>query len=105
MTKIVSVHAFRGGSDGSHPRAAPLMSATGTLYGTTAEGGGDNDGGVVFEVKPNGREKIVYAFTGNDDGGGPFAGLIADRTGSLRDRARCFSGETARPLVSCLTLV
>jgi uncharacterized repeat protein (TIGR03803 family) len=77
------LHVFAGGSDGEHPRAAPLLDASGNLYGTTAEGGGDNDGGVVFRVAPNGREKIVYAFTGEADGGGPFSGLTADALGNL----------------------
>jgi uncharacterized repeat protein (TIGR03803 family) len=51
------------------------------MYGTTVEGGGDNDGGVVFEISPRGKERILYTFTGGDDGGGSFAGLTADGTG------------------------
>ena len=77
------LHAFTGGSDGAHPRGTLVMDGAGRMYGTAAEGGGENDGGVVFEIKPNGKEKIVYAFTGGNDGGGPFSGLITDGTGDL----------------------
>jgi uncharacterized repeat protein (TIGR03803 family) len=59
------------------------MDNSGRMYGTAVEGGGENDGGVVFEIKSNGREKIVYAFTGGNDGGGPFAGLTMDGMGEL----------------------
>ena len=53
------------------------------MYGTTVEGGGANDGGVVFEIKSGGKETILYAFTGGNDGGGSFAPLTMDGTGHL----------------------
>jgi uncharacterized repeat protein (TIGR03803 family) len=77
------LHSFAGGNDGNHPRGTLVMDGSGRMYGTTAEGGSENDGGVVFEIKPNGKEKIVYAFTGGNDGGGPFAALTMDGTGEL----------------------
>lgn len=77
------LHSFTGGSDGNHPRATLVTNANGRMYGTTVEGGGDNDGGVVFEIKPGGKERIVYAFTGGIDGGGSFAPLTMDGTGHL----------------------
>lgn len=79
------LHVFAGGDDGSNPRAAPLLDEAGNLYGTTAAGGsgGENADGVVFRLSPDGTEKILYAFTGGSDGGGPFSGLIADASGNL----------------------
>jgi uncharacterized repeat protein (TIGR03803 family) len=77
------LHSFAGGNDGNHPRGTLVMDNSGRMYGTAVEGGGENDGGVVFEIKSNGREKIVYAFTGGNDGGGPFAGLTMDGMGEL----------------------
>jgi uncharacterized repeat protein (TIGR03803 family) len=77
------LHSFTGGSDGNHPRAGLVMNANGRMYGTAVEGGSDNDGGVVFSIKPDGKEKVVYTFTGGDDGGGPFAGLTMDAKGAL----------------------
>lgn len=78
-----SLHVFVGGDDGSNPRAAPLLDDVGNLYGTTAAGGGENSSGVVFRLSPDGKEKILYAFTGGSDGGGPFSGLTADALGNL----------------------
>jgi uncharacterized repeat protein (TIGR03803 family) len=81
--KETGLHVFMGGSDGAYPKDAPVMDSAGNLYGTTVEGGGANDGGVVFRVKPGGRETIIYSFSGGADGGGPFAGLIMDASGNL----------------------
>jgi uncharacterized repeat protein (TIGR03803 family) len=77
------LHSFTGGSDGEHPRATLVMDNAGRMYGTAVEGGSENDGGVVFEIKPGGGERIVYAFTGGDDGGGPFGPLMMDAKGDL----------------------
>lgn len=77
------LHSFAGGNDGAHPRDTLVMDGAGHMYGTAVEGGGENDGGVVFKIKPNGKERILYAFTGGNDGGGPFSGLIMDASGSL----------------------
>jgi len=78
------VYRFKGQRDGSTPQAT-LIALGGTLYGTAASGGaaahwGQPDGcGVVFEVTPAGRERVLYRFTGGPDGGGPVAKLLADR--------------------------
>jgi uncharacterized repeat protein (TIGR03803 family) len=74
------VYSFKGGSDGAEP-VAGLISVGGTLYGTTAGGGGtgcSNRGcGTVFSVNPaTGAEKVVYSFKGGSDGANPEAGLI-----------------------------
>lgn len=41
-------HAFRGGADGSFPRARMVVDAAGNLYGTTSSGGN----GTVFKFTP-----------------------------------------------------
>jgi uncharacterized repeat protein (TIGR03803 family) len=38
---------------------------------------------VVFKLSPSGTETVLYSFTGGSDGGGPYAGLIADSSGNL----------------------
>ena len=48
--KKVTVYAFRGGKDGSRPRAG-LINVDGTLYGVTEEGGPVNYG-TVFAITP-----------------------------------------------------
>ena len=74
------LHIFAGGSDGCNPFSPPIIDAAGNLYGTTADGGGHNDAGVVYELVRSGQsytERILHAFSGLD-GAVPGAGLIAD---------------------------
>ena len=80
--KETVLHSFRGGADGANPYSGLLRSSSGTIYGTTYQGGTDN-AGVVFEIGPSGHEKVLYTFTGGADGGNPYAGVIADSAGNL----------------------
>jgi uncharacterized repeat protein (TIGR03803 family) len=57
-------------NDGDTPSAA-LIDVNGTLYGTTAYGGGN---GNVFSVTPSGTETVIYNFSGSD-GSEPLAAL------------------------------
>jgi uncharacterized repeat protein (TIGR03803 family) len=82
------LYRFRGGDDGSLPRAALLADRNGALYGTTAEGGfGCVYGcGTVFKLTPGERgftESIIYRFRGGADGGQPLAALIAGKDDGL----------------------
>jgi uncharacterized repeat protein (TIGR03803 family) len=60
------------------------------LYGTTNGGGittctaGLGLGcGVVYKIDPAGQETVLHAFTGGADGNSPYAGLVADPSGSI----------------------
>ena len=75
------LHSFHGQSDGQWP-FAPLLNVNGTLYGTTAYGGGSCSCGTVYSISTGGSEKILYNFARKDDGDGPWAGLI-DVNGTL----------------------
>ena len=82
------LYAFQGGSDGSNPYAGLIMDRSGNLYGTTEYGGtgGIVSAGTVFEVTPDGREKVLWNFCSRnscDDGEFPLAGLIRDKAGNL----------------------
>jgi uncharacterized repeat protein (TIGR03803 family) len=45
---------------------------------------GDASGqGTVFTLTPWGREKVLYSFTGEMDGGNPISGLVFDAEGNL----------------------
>jgi uncharacterized repeat protein (TIGR03803 family) len=81
------LYAFKGGSDGRFPRGGLIADKAGNLYGTTLEGGASG-AGVVFKLAPDGTETVLYAFTDHSDGGGPFAGLIADGAGNLYGTTR-----------------
>jgi uncharacterized repeat protein (TIGR03803 family) len=75
--------------DGERPLDGPLvMDAMGNLFGTTIFGGqrrncnGDACG-VVFKLDPQGKETVLYSFTGGADGALPVAGLILDGRGNI----------------------
>ena len=72
------LHSFNNKSDGQWPSAG-LIDVNGTLYGTTADGGGSCDCGTVYSISTSGSEKIIYNFAGHSDGGDPQAALIDDK--------------------------
>lgn len=76
------LYAFTGAPDGSAPYGALIADSAGNLYGTTAEGG-TYGYGTVFRLAPDGKETVLYSFSGQADGGTPYAGLIADDAGDL----------------------
>jgi uncharacterized repeat protein (TIGR03803 family) len=62
-------------SDGADPQASLILSGN-TLYGT-ASIGGSNLAGTVFSVNVNGSNfTTLHTFTGGNDGGGPYSGLV-----------------------------
>jgi hypothetical protein len=73
-----TLYSFTGGADGGYPVAPVALDASGNLYGT-AEGGGADYYGTVFELKHaknSWTEQTLYTFTGGDDGGYPSASLV-----------------------------
>jgi uncharacterized repeat protein (TIGR03803 family) len=84
------LYNFTGGADGAVPNGKLFLDrVTGRLFGTAYEGGNQNGVcasagcGVVFSVDPStGKETVLYAFTGLEDGAGPASGLIARQTGN-----------------------
>jgi uncharacterized repeat protein (TIGR03803 family) len=76
------LYAFTGGSDGGNPYAGVIQDSSGNLYGTTEVGGGSN-GGVVYSLDTTGNETVLYSFTGGNDGGYPYAGVVRDSAGNL----------------------
>ncbi len=83
-----TLYAFAGGKDGSNPQAGLVAGLDGTLYGTTYAGGTPGQG-VVFSLTPpkSGStawtEKVLWTFTGGNDGGEPTCTLILDSAGNL----------------------
>ena len=71
--------------DGQYPNGDLVMDAKGNLYGTTMFGGTAGYGS-VFEVSPNGAEKLLYSFQGagqGADAANPNGGLVLDAQGNL----------------------
>jgi uncharacterized repeat protein (TIGR03803 family) len=77
------IHSFSGvPDDGSDPLGALVQDSSGNFYGTTAHGGEFNDG-TIFKLDSAGTESVLYAFTGEADGGTPDGGLFRDPSGNL----------------------
>jgi uncharacterized repeat protein (TIGR03803 family) len=73
------------GVDGAGPYAPVIFDEAGNLYGTAVAGGASGRG-TVFELtrsKNGWKGKPLYSFTGNTDGGFPYAGLVMDKSGNL----------------------
>jgi len=85
------LYRFQGGSDGISPQYGDLtFDSAGNVYGTTNAGGlqtcGGGTCGVVFKLTRPGSswtESVLYSFTGGNDGGNPFSGVIFDGSGNL----------------------
>jgi uncharacterized repeat protein (TIGR03803 family) len=85
--KETVLHFFGGitsGQDGEDPQAS-LLNVNGTLYGTTAWGGGSGSCktfsglygcGTVFAITRSGKETVLHSFTSKPDGAGPEAALL-----------------------------
>jgi len=82
MTKKgkVSVLYTFGSEDtgGVDPTGYLVQDSGGVLYGTTVYGGGMNNDGTVFSLKPDGTETVLHSFAGGDDGVEPAGGLVID---------------------------
>jgi len=76
------LYRFTGGADGLNPEGGVVGDAAGNLFGTTYNGGGSAEAGVVYKVDPSGKETVLYTFTGGTDGANP-NGVILDPAGNL----------------------
>ncbi len=94
---LTSLYSFAGGDDGANPAARVIVGPNGTLYGTTAYGGGNGCGGkgcgTVFNLRPpmsnpinvlsSWTETVLYRFTGGNDGARPVGDLVFDQSGNI----------------------
>jgi uncharacterized repeat protein (TIGR03803 family) len=80
-TALTTVYSFTGGNDGANPNAL-LRAANGSFYGT-AQYGGSNFSGTVFQLAPGGALSALYSFTGGNDGATPLAGLAQGPDGNF----------------------
>lgn len=97
------LHTFRGNdqNDGAGPSARVIFEPDGSLYGTTAEGGGTSCSipkglsgcGTVFRLTPPPTactnavcpwtETVLYRFSGGSDGAYPLAEIVFDKAGNF----------------------
>ena len=79
------LYSFGGGTDGTLPVAGVTLTSGGRILGTTSTGG-QLGFGTIFQLAASGSnwiETTVHHFKNTDDGGTPYAGLIADKAGNL----------------------
>jgi uncharacterized repeat protein (TIGR03803 family) len=85
--KLTPIHIFGDGQhglpDGEYPDEAPVVDATGNVYGTSITQNDTEYAGVVWKVDTAGKFTIVHQFTGKADGYGPNGPLMIDTDGNL----------------------
>jgi uncharacterized repeat protein (TIGR03803 family) len=74
------LHNFTCGTDGCVPVAGLVQGTNGSFYGTTREGGANNDG-TVFKITSIGTLTTLHDFAGSD-GAAPFGGLVLATDGN-----------------------
>lgn len=79
---FATLYTFTGGADGGHPYASLVRDSKGNLYGTTYYSG-KFSAGVVFKLPPNGKEKVLHAFSGGSDGAYPYSSVVLDAAGNV----------------------
>jgi len=97
-----TLYNFAGGTDGAIPNAPMVFDSKGNLYGVTNAGG--NNGcdsalstgcGTVFQLTLKGnswKEKVLYTFNEDTDGGNSGAGIVMDASGNLYGTTLYYGG-------------
>jgi uncharacterized repeat protein (TIGR03803 family) len=78
---LFRLHSFDG-TDGSMPWAGLVQGANGDLYGTTIDGG-SNQNGTMFEITPAGEFTKLHSFGRYKDGAEPFGTLAQGKDGNF----------------------
>jgi uncharacterized repeat protein (TIGR03803 family) len=79
--RFTTLYSFSNTVDGANPTAAPVLGQDGYLYGTTS-GWGAQIPGTIYKLAPSGVLTTLYTFTGELDGGTPWAGLTPGSDGN-----------------------
>jgi uncharacterized repeat protein (TIGR03803 family) len=76
------LYSFQDGDDGAEPIGNLVQGSDGKFYGTALQGGADGVG-TVFTMTTDGTLTNLYGFTGGNDGGFPYAGVIQGKDGNF----------------------
>lgn len=74
------------GTDGAPTYSALVQASSGDLYGTTVDGGANDNHGTIFKITPSGTLTTVYSFCSQSmcaDGAHPYAGVVQATNGDL----------------------
>lgn len=86
LITLYSFCAQSGCTDGSYPLGGLVQATSGSLYGTTEEGGANGNYGTVFKISSAGALTTLYSFcaqSGCTDGSYPLAGLVQGTDSNL----------------------
>jgi uncharacterized repeat protein (TIGR03803 family) len=79
---VTSLYSFTGGNDGFTPYAYLVLGSDGNFYGTTTQGGVDQNG-TLFRTTAAGALTTLYAFAGGNDGTSPWAPMAQGSNGNF----------------------
>jgi uncharacterized repeat protein (TIGR03803 family) len=92
---LTNLYSFTGTNDGSNPLAALVQGSDGNFYGTTSSGGTSHYNfettysyGTLFRISTNGTLTSLFSFTGGQEGGYPYAGLVRGNDGDFYGTTR-----------------
>jgi uncharacterized repeat protein (TIGR03803 family) len=80
--KFQTIYTFKNGNDGEYPDQAPVVDASGTVYGTTHEQNGTAFAGAIWAIQSTGF-KVLHDLTAATDGFEPNSPLLLDSDGNL----------------------
>jgi len=88
LTMLYSFCGQTDCTDGKYPYGRLIQGSDGNFYGTTDQGGANNNGGTVFKMTPTGSLATLYSFCSQDvdiclDGQEPLAGLVEGADGNF----------------------
>jgi uncharacterized repeat protein (TIGR03803 family) len=63
--QFTPVYSFLPGPDGTDPECGMVLATDGNFYGT-AFMGGNNNGGTIYGITPNGTYSVAYTFNGTE---------------------------------------
>jgi uncharacterized repeat protein (TIGR03803 family) len=82
---FTTLHSFDG-ADGKVSQGSLIQGLDGNLYGTTSEGGANDNTGTIYKITPQGTLTVLHSFcskTGCPGGAAPYAGLLQGNDGNL----------------------
>jgi uncharacterized repeat protein (TIGR03803 family) len=96
-----TLYSFLNSTDGGYPYAGLVQATNGDFYGT-AEDGGANGDGTVFQITPSGTLTTLHSFD-STDGSGPQSALVQAANGDLYGTTR-FGGSSSSCSGGCGTV-
>jgi uncharacterized repeat protein (TIGR03803 family) len=80
---VVDLYDFGASNkDGESPYGGLILASDGNFYGTTFVGGASGQG-TLYQLTPSGTYTLLYSFTGGNDGGEPYTGVMEAGDGNL----------------------